>query len=149
MFRPRVKLFIQSSLTNNANGRFILNFNEPIRNVVNISIYQIIIKPFIGLNNYNSIFLRSDLVVLNKNINMFNGKPQTIASMIPVINNSAYFKSDYIDDQKTSPRNIDSCWFELWGDGITLLNPPDGGWNFCIELQLTTENEQLVGNGLY
>ena len=144
--KKRIKLIINSAQLLKTGSRYVLSLSQPIQDVINVSIKQVVIKDFIGSAAYNFFTLRSDIGSMCRQMNYFNNTPSSVVALIPNIASGKYYSNMIADSNPLKPFDLYTTWFEIWGDGLTLLSPADPGWNFSIEIDLTTENEFKVGN---
>jgi len=133
--------FVSSFANFNTAGRFQFNFREPIRNVESSKINGVTIKNFVGINLSYLYFLRTDFITGARDVGYFNGKSDKIAFVIPnplQIAGQGLTRYNNNDTSFITTREhyLHSIWFELLNQQGTIINPPDVGWSFTVEIEL-------------
>lgn len=136
------RAFFTSQNANNSAGRFEFSLREPIFNVRSIKIKKIVIGDFVGMANSSYYFLRTDCVTLIRDTATMNGFPTQIAAMIANTPSTVGYPIELKEDDDSELYNstfaLHTLWFELLDQNLNVLNPPDAGWSFCIELKILT-----------
>lgn len=168
MFRNRIKLVLEIipsdliSFYGPSAKKLEIELREPIRDVVNVSVKQLIIPPFPASTSRSSILFKSDLSNLSRCINaLVNGVSNrntsdfimAVAGKNQYPSGGFYYKSDYLDERFQNRQHIYGFWIEFAFDyltPITLGNFPfnDPEWKITLELEFNIQNEQYKADRL-
>jgi len=132
--------FVSSAAQINIGGRFLFNFREPIRNVVAAKLKSCTIGNFATIGASYIYFLRTDCMYGSRDCGYFNGKPDKVVFSIP---NCPAYNGQPISRTNTDEEFVQyyegyimGIWFEILDQNGQIINPPDVGWSFTVELEL-------------
>jgi hypothetical protein len=124
-------------------GRFEFNWREPIIDIISLKLKKVIIANFATIGNSPYYCLRTDCIALTRGTSTINGAPSQIVAMIPNTPQTAGgpIEISEEDDSEsfTSLSILHNLWFELLDANGLIINPPDLGWSFAVELQLVVK----------
>jgi hypothetical protein len=135
----KTRAFFVSAMGVNELGRFNFTIREPIKDVISVCIKKVIINTFAGINNSPWYFMRTDVTSMTRDTCVINGSPTNISYIIP---NQPYINGypisnleSYKGETYNNPGDIRSIWFELLDSAGQIINPPDIGWSFAVEIE--------------
>lgn len=130
----------QSNFANfNLNGRFRFNLVEPIKNIIGARIRACFIGTFATIGASDRYYLLTDAISNVRDATRFNGEPDKIVFCIPNSPSTApdpIFRINDSDDFNLFREfDLHEVWFELANNARTIINPPDVGWSFTVEIE--------------
>jgi hypothetical protein len=136
----RTKHFFTSAQARNSNGRFEFTLREPIFNVASVKLKKFILPNFVGIVNSPYYFLRTDCIAITRDTYTLNGVPGQVVCVLPYSPHTVGFAVGIEEEDDSEVYNIIYClqnlWFEILDYNGNVINPPDIGWSFCVELQI-------------
>jgi hypothetical protein len=130
--------FTSQNATSNFNGRFEWNWREPIVDIFSLKVKKVVINSFVGVANSAYYFLRSDCLALTRSSHTMNGEPSQVVCVIPtaVFGPCLFIEEEDESEAYNTQSVLHNLWFEIRDSNGNIVNPPDVGWSFCVELQL-------------
>jgi len=136
----RTRAFFTSAQARNSGGRFEFSFREPLFNVSSIKLKKFILPNFAGIGLSPYYFLRTDSISLTRDSVTLNGTPTQIVCVLPYSPHTVGFAVHIEEEDDSEAYNYTYClqnlWFEVLDYTGTVINPPDPGFSFCVELQI-------------
>ena len=124
----------------NVGGRFEFVFREPIFNIASIKLKKFILANFAGIANSPYYFVRTDCISLTRDTITLNGVPTQIVSVFPYAPHTVGLAVDLMEEDDSEMFNnlyiLQNLYIELLDYNGNVINPPDPGWSFCVELQI-------------
>lgn len=143
----RTRHFFSSITARNNNGRFEFTLREPIFYCASVKIKKWILANFVGIGSSAYYFLRTDAVNLTRDSNTLNGVPSQVVAVLPYSPHTPGLAVDIAEEDDSEAKNIiysiQNLWFEIIDQNGNVINPPDVGWSFCVELQIVINSQTL------
>lgn len=140
--RTRAYFTSQRASLNNG-GRFEWNWREPIVDILSLKLKKVVIANFVGIGNSPYYFLRTDCLSLTRASPLLNGAPTQAIALIPNtpsnVGNPIEISEEDDSEAFSHISTLHNLWFEILDANGTVINPPDVGWSFAVELQLVVK----------
>lgn len=135
--------FTSQNASSKFGGRFEFNWREPIIDIISLKLKKVVIASFAAIGNSPYYFLRTDCLALTRATPTFNGLPSQVIAMIPNTPHNVGNPIDIGEEDDSEAYNLISelqnLWFEILDQNGVVINPPDAGWSFAVELQLVVK----------
>lgn len=143
MYRRTRAYFTSQNAQSSFDGRFEFAWREPILDIISLKIKKVVIATFASIALSPFYFLRTDCLALTRASPTFNGAPSQVAALIPntpeIPGNPIHIGEEDDSEAFNTMPTLQNLWFEILDANGNVINPPDLGWSFVVELQLVVK----------